>query len=422
MLLKFEKINSITKYLSIYIFLSVLVYPIMSISKNNSISLIWNIGTIVLFALLCLIKVLQASWKLDIKGMIVAVILMIIQLISFFRSSIIFGENKYLSANINILISVLNTILVYSIIKKLMISVKDIKYIAKVYLVLVIIACIYNLFINSGKMINMASMTTAYTYSFHSFFGNKNLYGFVITFGIICNTFLLLINKRYKLKYTIAYIILIINLIATLSRNSLLTTIIFLILVFLLYSEDRNYKKLVYFIIIFSIGVYLLSNDNIIQFIEKYIIRKDFGLTTRDILWDMSINLLDSNDSWIWGLGLGKIGEFLENVTNVSSVHNFYLETILAGGLVKLIFYLSLIVNSFKKSIRIYKKDKICGSVFIATIICYLVYGMFESVSILGIGLMSNTCTIFMLILPNMYYNYLLFSKEVKNENKKFDY
>lgn len=407
--------EDVEKYLAIYIFLSMLLYPIESLLGLTSIDLLWNLS---IFLGLIFMNVFKSSWsdryKVNIVGVCLGIGLILIQLISFFRSNVVLGDNKYLSANINIFISGLNVMLIFGVFNSIKISSKGITYIARMCVIFCLVSCFYNFLINGSKMINIANMSTAYTYSFHSFFGNKNLYGFILLYGIICNTFLFINCKSKKIGYILVYVILATNLITTLSRNSILGTVIFMCVFILLINKRKKFRKI---ILIFS-GVLcillIFTNESLRSFIEEFIIRKNYGLTTRDILWNVSLESLNRTNSWVWGLGLGQIGQILENYTYVASVHNFYLEIILGGGLIKLGFYLLIIIYSFNKSVKIYKIDRANGSVFIALTIAYLVYGMFESTSILGIGIMSNLCTIFMIVLPIMYNNYIAHDKGAK--------
>src|SRR5699024_9944933 len=90
-----------------------------------------------------------------------------------------------------------------------------------------IIACFYNFVVNFKNFSLLFNNINPYEVAFKSFFTNRNAFAQFLLFCIISNSYLLKIYNQKKFK--ISFIILILNLLMTLSRTAIACSIIFLV-------------------------------------------------------------------------------------------------------------------------------------------------------------------------------------------------
>lgn len=170
------------------------------------------------------------------------------------------------------------------------------------------------------------------------------------TASLTCLTILLLFLYRKYMKFNIITFVIQILLcfvtaLLSKSTTAIVGTIIIIILVTLV--SKRKFKLFdnwrLILLIYFIISALILTNSSIITNILS-IFTDNTSFTGRNILWERSINLIKLSP--FIGYGFKKIG-YIKIWYGYFSSHNFILEMLLEGGIVALIFYLSIIHYSF---------------------------------------------------------------------------
>lgn len=253
--------------------------------------------------------------------------------------------------------------------------------------------------IYQGHLITDAFGGSEYaSWGLFSFFGQRNVYAGYCFISVIAATYLYL--KKGKAIYIITSISILIIILATGSRSSLVACLTFILM--LLYLKTKKKWYLWVFVAIAFIGI-------AIQFDVLSIMMKRFSHSTnlnvdsgviRLRMWGSGIKNLVKNYKVLDGYGIGSTSLFLrhENFA-VESFHNIYIEYLFEGGLVLIGVFVYSIISSIKKIKRVNDTD--FRYIWIAGLISYLLYSSFESgMALFMSNYLSITSTIIFVLLP----------------------
>ncbi len=191
-------------------------------------------------------------------------------------------------------------------------------------------------------------------YRYSSILDNPNAlgeYGFIAFF---ITTFYVLNTREIKkrLFYFLAYGIIVLGLMISLSRNSIMMVGILYLYLLLHYKKlDKGLVKIFTLVnIVVIIGLLILFIINKELMIN--LLRLNQGLTGRVEIWQFIINSIKNN--FIFGIGYGNsslyIYEYYSNL--ITSPHNMYLGYLWEMGLIAfiilLIWMIKLIINNYK--------------------------------------------------------------------------
>ncbi|WP_028855468.1 O-antigen ligase family protein [Psychrilyobacter atlanticus] len=264
------------------------------------------------------------------------------------------------------------------------------------------IACLYNIIINFNGLRHILNINNPYAVNFKSFFIGRNSFGQLLLFSMIANTFLFFIKKSAYSKF--CYLLFVINIVATLSRTVTGSVSIFLIIFFLIHFRKKLKSK---FLIICFVSVFLFlifSNDAVSNFIIKMLIRSETGTTGRSVFWGIAIQVLNENN-WLFGIGYLTSRSLLKSMGYSSQFHNFYLETLVGGGVIELILHVIIFKLTIENLKMIIKNDKVIGNIYFSGFIALLFYSFFESVSYFSMGYVDSIFRMFFLTIPILYSN-----------------
>lgn len=266
----------------------------------------------------------------------------------------------------------------------------------KRFIIFALILCALNLVINYSQLRSLSLVIRPYDINFASIFPNRNIFGYYLYMAAAVNMYVLAKERKYLL-YRISFVIILTNLLLTLSRTSLVAFVIFLITYSVLSGGYKTLAKwLIYAVIISTI---VLSSAPVINFVNVNFIRKEAGLSGRDIAYDYSGELL-INSNGLTGVGYFKSLEKLQERTGLYHFHDTYLTIFMYGGISLTLIYLVAIGFSLKKSFLIMKYDKKIGAFFVASLISYLAYSITESLPIFTPTANGFIATIFVILLP----------------------
>ncbi len=289
----------------------------------------------------------------------------------------------------------------------------------KFYLYFSIIFCIYNFIYNYSVIMNLLNMSGSLEgLMIASAFRNRNTFGFVLIWAVISGIYLYYTTRQKKYLFYLLFIVC--NIIITFSRNSIITTFIFL-LVFSWFFFKENRKKILYSLLALAGVVSLImSNSRINSLVMNALVRADSGLSKREIAWRFFFDNMDLRD-YIIGSGVGSTQVILEPI-HFYSYHNGFLDLVGTGGLISLVIYFIAIVYLTKYYYRVYTKYPLEGSIFLASIVAFQFYFMFESVVLqIGIGFLDVLVALFIYVLPLLYIKSLALKKgdlEIEKNNQ----
>lgn len=280
----------------------------------------------------------------------------------------------------------------------------------KKILLFIILISLYNL-VKNYDMIVYGVSDTHIKKQFASFFSNKNTFAMVLGVGIISSTYLLVTEK--KAKYIFVLLFLYLNLFLTNSTNGFLSSLIFLMLFFLLLFYKNiirvyifGLSSLVTLIILYIRGYF----DGIIDF---FVYRDFTEFSGRTDIWNAGFKAFLDNP--IIGVGIGKTEDILfANGFGLSQFHNSYIEILVAGGSLLMIIYIILTIIYIVNLKKLYKFNRLLGSLYIAAFFSFLFNIFFESYSFFSNGFYSGIITIFYLLIP------MILIKGYKKANEQF--
>lgn len=232
-------------------------------------------------------------------------------------------------------------------------------------------------FISTLNIINYFNLTNLNIY-FKFWANNSSIYLNPNTFGVrimlilmfmnisltIDNNFIERVNenKFLKIELFFSYIILIINLILSSGRSSILGTAIAFIPMIIKYR-----KKFVFGVI--PIAYFLWQKRN-----SLYLFTKVFkGTSGRDKIWEYAIKEIIPKNLII-GIGRGSFHDYFGEVFSVKHIHNSYLNVLMSDGIIGLILWLIVLFFIFR-SVFMLRKDI---SIFLFTILGFMAYSFFE--------------------------------------------
>lgn len=239
-----------------------------------------------------------------------------------------------------------------------------------------------------------------------SIWGHRNVFAGVLLCGIFSQLYFIKIKKINSLKQNVKLIFMIANLIITLSRTAYVTIAAFYFLYYLMnYKRHKKEFFILSFIVIILLGSYIFL-PNLKAFVDIYMIREESGLTGRNFVWELGINLLQG-EHLLWGYGFGYSRIFLGNndVTGSAGFHNMYLTYLVEGGIVLLCCYCLIVFYIVKEMCSTWlSKNRMVASFWLSVMFAYHVYYFFEaSMPLNNSTYISFSITVLTLSFPLMY-------------------
>lgn len=243
-----------------------------------------------------------------------------------------------------------------------------------------------------------------------SFFANRNSLAFFLFVAIVSNS-ILMIFENDKKRYKVSLFVLIFGVWCTYSKTGWAIAIAFLEMFFALNDRYKIKEKIFICLIIAIIGLIGFMNItgkiNLNSNTNNSVSSPDYKrLSGRTDIWKKGFNILNESPlNYIFGVGRFKSTSSLEFKTkSFTQFHNVYLDILLTGGLVQLIYtgfiYLSVIIKVVKS-----KMNNNFKKTYIIMLVMYAAYIMMESCGRFSIGAVDTLCMIFFITIPILHAN-----------------
>lgn len=267
----------------------------------------------------------------------------------------------------------------------------------------IIVACIYNMIVNTQQLFNITSISVYGSDATASFFDNKNTFGVFLIFGTISATFLKVIGGKSKWLYII--ILFLVNELMAMSRTAIVLTVFFLIASFLIGDNKTRKKRFILLSILLftSIAVYFTDSTT-----RNYIDNNLFGSTkTMDVRSDYVERMLPlaKGSHLFFGHGKEKSVQLAIEYAGNRYYHNTYLQLLMEGGVMKLSWFVLVIIFSLRNSIKLCRMNKKIGYMCVATFVAYLIYVSIESLILFDTPVIAMLATIFVVSIPRLFLN-----------------
>lgn len=385
------------------IMLVLMMFPTMLTSLGFSINLTFAMGGAYMLAfILAVLRLPIAFLRIKIDSSIIILLLGLN-----FILTILFNEANLFETNlfdfVNFIAKINGVYLFYILIGNVEFSELALKRYAKLMMILAIVACIYNIVFNFSTIVSGVAGISSYAIQFRSFFFNRNQFGMFLVVCIFLLEFVFSSNEKW-MKY-IVLLVLLINLILSMSRGSIVSVMFFY---FMQYALKHDFKQCVFksvkvlavVSIIFVIVVcYLPGLKN---FFQNMVIRSDTGLSGRDSVWQMGLDVASLNI--INGVGTFTGIDIAKNLGfKLGQFHSLYIDTLVSGGIVELIIIIFVYFKAYQVCSRCPNRD--IGRTFRAFLLAVLLMGINESVSFFSIGYVDMFFTINCIALPFLISN-----------------
>ena len=284
---------------------------------------------------------------------------------------------------------------------------ENINKIFKFLFYLGIIACLYNMIFYFNEIINIMKIQSCYSVNIKSFFANRNQFAQYLVIATISAIFLL--KDENKLRYKIGILLMLVNIFFTMSRTAILAVGIFLIIDYLS-NKSIKQKILIIFsiivIVILGIVILYIMNPSLIKSINKLFIRTENleNMSGRTVIWNEAINTVDVNI--LLGVGRFKgIDIINDNGLDFTQFHNIFLESYVSGGLLEVSMLIYMLITLFYNLHRNTEMKKQRKTIYIASLIAFIIIGSFESCNRFSIGYVDTLFTIFFITMPILELN-----------------
>ena len=399
-----------------------LIIPNMISKQSHGVGII---QMVVCFGIECIFLLLYFWKKIEITREIknnivilstISLILLIVQI-----KKVINVEYKIMDFA-NITCQFVNILLLFIAIINIKSEEKFILYFMNAMVIFGILSCINNMILYFDEILQTLGLQEGeFIVNIKSFFANRNQFAFFMYVAIIADLFMIL--KENKVIHKFILILFFVNLFFTMSRTGILAVGIFVFIYFLTIDIINKKTKFILLLlgIICLIGIIYLINEvnpSLIQKLGRFDRIKD--LSGRTDIWARGINLLKENPiNMLFGVGRFQGAEILKfEKKSFSQFHNIYIDSLVTGGIMELIFVLYIygfvVRKVFKSDI-----DKKYKKLYLAMFITFAIYICFESFGRFSIGSSDTLCLIFFVTIPLLHANSCKIKDELKNEGEK---
>lgn len=320
---------------------------------------------------------------------------------------------------------------------------KDIKnYILSIHIVAIILVSISIIFLfqESFSLVDIISKNrTRVSALITNAEALTNFY--VIAFPFLITLLLFKISNRFRIIVFTLLLYISIGLTLSMSRSAILGILLSTGIIMYILRKKRFYQLLLALIFV---GLFVIFYQPLNETLTLFL-RIEEGMSARDKLWEMSLNII--NDNLIFGLGLGaykyeffnylpfmiddwwgRLMIYFYDVSDgVNFSHNYFLVFFSDMGILGLITAISLIVIYFRIGVQTIKKFKYAKPQVYYLIIALFASGtsvifrnFFNSIGLLFYGGITTDLP-FWLVFGSLIYLYQTDQVESRSIENKFD-
>ena len=385
-----------------------LIIPNMISKESHGVGVIpmvlcFGIECILLF--FCFFKKIEITKEMKKNIWILSIIsfvLFIIQIKNF-----IIGEYQIMDFA-NIACQFVNILLLFITVLNMKSEEKYISHFMNAMVIFGVLSCLNNMILYFDEILQTLGLQKgAFMVNIKSFFANRNQFAFFMYVAMIADLFMIL--KENKLIHKLLLILFFVNLFFTMSRTGILAVGIFVFIYFLLTDKLNKKTKFILLVlgIICLIGIIYVVNEINPSLIKKLVrFERIKDLSGRTDIWARGINLLkESPINLLFGVGRFQGTELLKfEKKSFSQFHNIYIDSLITGGIMELVFVLYIYFVVIKKIFKC-DMDKKYKNLYLTMFITFAIYICFESFGRFSIGSSDTLCLIFFVTIPLLHAN-----------------
>jgi len=336
--------------------------------------------------------------------------------------------NYYLFDIFNIPCKFANILFLFILLINMDLDEKYIYNLMKCLILMGIVACVFNFILYYQDILATLKIIKleGKIYTPKSFFAQKNQFAYFLFPCIISCIILLVRNKKmiFKILYCACILIFLFNMVLSASRTGLIVTILFLGL-YLLFNDRMKISQKIVIIAILAvlgaIGIFALYRINPELLLNK-LLRVDSikTLTGRTKIWNVALDVANENTGTVlFGAGRFKGVEAIQNANmKVTQFHNTYIEFFVSGGIIEVLYFISIYIFVLVKMIKSKKLDKKYKIIYVCMYVAYFIYMFSESLGRFSIGGSDCLGMIFFVTIPLLHANIIPECPKLEENNK----
>jgi hypothetical protein len=339
---------------------------------------------------------------------LLSILLSLIQMLPIV-SNLVYNINFNHFDIINTIATPLNFLMFFGLMINTKTTQEKINTFMKLFLGFAVLACFYNIVEYWPSIVTLEQIESTYEVNLKSFFPNRNQFGMFLFLSLVAHHYLVNYYNNNVLKILI-FILQISNLILTMSRGAILAMTVFYL--FLYFQYLKNIKILFSVIALLSTVFYaVFSNNEIYDFIIRNILRPEMGDTGRSEIWLIGLEVYFKNNL-ITGVGYHTGVAMAQNMgLEYDQFHNFFVDTLVRGGILDLLFIISILIFVFQRFIK-KCADKNYKKIYVSSVLGVLALSIFESVGLFSLGFVDTLFTTFFVSIPLLISNSYNYSKK----------
>lgn len=409
--MNFEKIKNKIN-LPIILFFIILINYIPLIIPNMISKESHGVGTVpmvICFGIECVLLGLYYFKKIEITKEMKynIIILSVVSLILFTIQIKNFILKEYQIMDFaNIACQFINILLLFIVIMNIKSEEKEISYFMNAMVIFGVLACVNSMILYFDEILQTLGLQKgAFMVNIKSFFANRNQFAFFMYVAIIADLFMIL--RENKLIHKLLLLLFLVNLFFTMSRTGILVVAIFAFIYFLTIDKINKKTKIILLVLgtILLVAVVFIINEINPTLIKKFArFERIKDLSGRTDIWARGINLLKENPiNLLFGVGRFQGVELLKFETkSFSQFHNIYIDSLVTGGLMELLFVLYIYGVVIRKVFKS-NMDKKYKGLYLSAFITFAIYICFESFGRFSIGCSDTLCLIFFVTIPMLH-------------------
>ncbi len=250
-------------------------------------------------------------------------------------------------------------------------------------------------------------MQNAYSTEIMSFWGGKNAFGRFLYIATVCAFTMHIARKE---GYTdgfcgtlVCTAVLALGLVFTFSRTPLLSICVFFTSYYFLTNKTNRTRNLLLAAAALLVLIFMFTNDAIVGYLDRFILRKSAGLAGREDIWEVGLSYIRRHP--IIGAGEYMAEEIIHRGgIDISEFHNAYIYRCVASGIPVFLLYVYLWVKMLR---RLYacRSRNVFANCSISLGYSVLAYMMLEQYSFYHISLEGVLIAIFMYCVPFMEFD-----------------
>lgn len=267
---------------------------------------------------------------------------------------------------------------------------EDMLWFVKAFTALMLYAVAYQIITDPNAVSGALTQESVYSDMMSSFFDNKQTFGMFLFVAIIVSCLGLVLSKK---KIYVAFALLFFGMLFICSsRTSLIACIVFVLMMLVLLF--RSNRKLAGFVLLF-VGLFVFFVrivPSLNRFVTEVLIDTERTVDAREEIWGICFQAM-RGVKVLFGYGEGNAGVVIREINPnvVSNTHNGLVLVFMAGGLIKIVLYVLVIINSLRCIKGIHKHNAALANVLFAAVVGLIAFSMGEALVFLDT---SSPCVV----------------------------